>query len=164
MKATFGVVSKRIVMGRRVASGPQVESGAGADANTWEATELKMTAGSETETAGVTGKSKETAGSESGVNTEAGMDSESTVHQSGAGAGTKAIMRCVIASGGGDVGVDLRLTVAGTTTGDDVASVAKVRVGLIVEMIPSACAVASEFMGVANARLRIGRMETEQVG
>ena len=57
------------------------------DANTREATESKMTAGSEMETAGVTGKSKETAGSEaetvvgteSGVDTEVGTDSESTV-------------------------------------------------------------------------------------
>ena len=69
-------------MGRRAASGLQVRSGAGGDANTWEATESKMMAGSEMETAGVTGKSKETAGSEaetvagteSGVDTEVGMD------------------------------------------------------------------------------------------
>ena len=40
-------------MGRRVASWLLVRSGAGADANTWEATESKMTAGSETETVGV---------------------------------------------------------------------------------------------------------------
>ena len=54
------------------------------DANTWEATESKMTVGLEMETAGVMGKSKETVGSkaetvagmESGVDTEAGMDSE----------------------------------------------------------------------------------------
>ena len=78
-------------MGRRVASWLQARSGAGADANTWEATESKMTAGSEMETAGVTGKSKETAGSEvetvagmeSGVDTEAGMDSELTADWSG---------------------------------------------------------------------------------
>ena len=34
-------------MGRRVASGLCVESGAGVDVNTWEATELKMTVGSD---------------------------------------------------------------------------------------------------------------------
>ena len=50
-----------------------------------------MTAGSEMETAGVTGKLKETvgseaetvAGTESGVDIEVGMDSESTADQSG---------------------------------------------------------------------------------
>ena len=50
-----------------------------------------MTAGSETETAGVTEKSKETVGSEvemvpgteSGADTEVGMDSKSTVDRSG---------------------------------------------------------------------------------
>ena len=76
-------------MGRRVASGLQVRSGAGVDANTWEATESKMMVGSETETAGVTGKSKETAGSEaetvagmeSGVDTEVRMDLKSTADQ-----------------------------------------------------------------------------------
>ena len=46
--------------------------------------------------------------------------------------------------------------VAGTATGDDAAAVAKVRVGLIAEMVPSAWAV--------NARLGIGGVETEQVG
>ena len=84
-------VHKGVMMGRRVASGLWARSGAGADANAWEAMELKMTAGSEMETAGVTGKSKETMGSEaetvvgteSGVDTEAGMDSESTVDWSG---------------------------------------------------------------------------------
>ena len=76
-------------MGRRVASGLQAWSRAGADVNTQEAMESKMAAGSETETAGVTRKSKETAGSEvetvagteSGVDTEAGMDSELTADQ-----------------------------------------------------------------------------------
>ena len=50
-----------------------------------------MTVGSETETAGVTGKSKETVGSEaemvpgteSGADTEVGMDSKSTSDRSG---------------------------------------------------------------------------------
>ena len=61
------------------------------DANTREATESKMMAGSEMEMVGVTGKSKETAGSEaetvagmeSGVDIEAGMDSESTAERGG---------------------------------------------------------------------------------
>ena len=78
-------------MARRVASGPQVESRAGADVNTWEATELKMTAGLELETVGVMGKSKEMVGSEvemvsgmeSGADTEVGMDSKSTADRSG---------------------------------------------------------------------------------
>ena len=63
----------------------------GADANTWEATESKMTAGLEMEMAGATGKSKETAdseaetmvGMEGGADTDAGMDSESRVDWSG---------------------------------------------------------------------------------
>ena len=86
-------------------------------------------AGSETETAGVMGKLKETVGfeaemvvgTESGADSEVGMVLESTVDQSGAVVGAKAS-----ASGGGDVGVDLRSTVAGTMTGDDAALVAKV--------------------------------------
>ena len=63
----------------------------GADANRREATESKMMAGSEMETAGVMGKLKETvdseaetmAGTESGADTDAGMDSESTADRSG---------------------------------------------------------------------------------
>ena len=59
--------------------------------NTREDMESKMMAGSEIETAGVTGKSKETAGleaetvagTESGVDIEVGMDSESTADRSG---------------------------------------------------------------------------------
>ena len=74
-----------------------------------------MTAGSEMETAGVMGKSKETVGSEvetvagtgSGVDTAAGMDLESTVDQSGAVAGAEASARCVMVTGGGDVGADM---------------------------------------------------------
>ena len=74
-----------------------------------------MTVGSETETAGVTGKLKETTGleaemvvgTESGADTEAGMDSESTADQSGAGAGAKASTRCAIVTSGGDAGVDM---------------------------------------------------------
>ena len=159
-------------MGRQVASGLQVRSGAGVDANTQEAMELKTVAGSEMKTAGVTGKSKETvglevemvAGMESGVDTEVGMDSELTVDQSGAVAGAEASMRCAIMTARGDAGVDLRSTVAGTTTKVEVAVVAKVQVGPIAEMILSACATASKFMAPANARLRIAEMETEQVG
>ena len=93
-----------------------------------------MTAGLEMETAGVMGKSKETAGleaetvvgTESGVDTEAGMDSESTVDQSGAGAAAKVSVRCTIPTGRGDAGVDMQLTVAGTTTRDDAVLVVKV--------------------------------------
>ena len=74
----------------------------GADANTREATESKMTAGSEMETVGATGKSKETAdseaetmaGMEGGADTDAGMDSESRVDRSGAVAGAEASARC----------------------------------------------------------------------
>ena len=102
-------------MGRRAASGLQVRSGSGADANTWSAMESKMMAGSEMETVGVMGKSKETAGlevemvagMESGVDTEVGMDSESTADQSGAVAGAKASVRCVIVTAGGDAGADM---------------------------------------------------------
>ena len=74
-----------------------------------------MTAGSETETAGVTEKLKEmmvseaetVVGMESGVDTEAGMDSESTADQSRAGAGAEASSRCTIATSGGDAGAHL---------------------------------------------------------
>ena len=135
------------------------------DANTWEATELKMTVGSEMETAGVMGKLKETAGSEagmvagmeSGADTAAGMDLESTVDRSGAVAGAEASMRCVIAIGGGDVGADLQLVVAGTATEVDAMVVAKLRVGPIAEIIPLACT-------AVNAWLRIAGVETKQVG
>ena len=77
-KATFGVFGEGVVMGRRAASGLQVRSRAGADANTWEATESKMMVGSEMETVGVMGKSKETGGSEveTVVGTESGVDTE----------------------------------------------------------------------------------------
>ena len=164
LEATFVVFGEGVVMGRQVASGLQVRSGAGADANTWEAMELKMTAGVEMETAGATGKSKETAdseaetmvGTEGGVDTDAGMDSESRVGWSGVVAGAEASTRCTIASGGGDAGADLRSTVAGTATGDDAVSVAKVRIGPIAETMPLACA-------AANARLGIAGAETEWV-
>ena len=52
---------------------------------------------------------------------------------------------------------DLQSVVAGTVTGDNVAAVAKVRVGPIAETIPLACA-------AANARLGIAGAETERVG
>ena len=85
------------------------------DVNTWEATESKMTAGSEMETVGVTWKSKETAvseaetvaGMESGADSEVGMVSESTADQSGVVVGAEASMRCTIMTGGGDAGADL---------------------------------------------------------
>ena len=142
------------------------------DANTWEATESKMTAGSETEMAGVMGKSKETAGSEaetvvgmeSGVDTEAGMDSESTADRSRAVAGAKASVRCAIVTAGGDAGADLRSMLAGTATRDGAVPVMVVRVGLIAETILSVCAVASEFVAPANVQLRIAGTETERVG
>ena len=131
-----------------------------------------MMAGSETETAGVTGKLKEMTGSEaemvvgmeSGADTEAGMDLESTADRSGAGVGAEASARCAITSGGGDAGVDLRLVVAGTVTGDNVAAVAKVQAGSIAEMIPPECVAASEFAAAANAGLGSARTETERVG
>ena len=127
-----------------------------------------MTVGSEIETAGIMGKSKETAGSEaemvagteSGVDIEVGMDSESTADQSGAGVGAAASARCAIATGGGDAGADLRSMVAGTATGDCAAVVMVVRVRLIAETIPSA----SDFAVPANARLGIAGTEMERVG
>ena len=120
LKATFVVFGEGVVMGRQVASGLQVRSGAGADANTWEATESKMMVGLETETVGVMGKLKETAGSEvetvegmeCGVDTEAGMDSELTANWSGVVVGAKASARCAIVTTRGDVGVDMQSTVA----------------------------------------------------
>ena len=132
------------------------------DANTREAMESKMTAGSEMETAGVTGKSKETAGleaetvagTESGADTEVGMDSESTADQSGAGAGAEASVKCAIVT----AGADMRSTVAGTATEDGAAAVAWMEVCMISETIPSAFAVA------ANARLGCTRTEMERVG
>ena len=123
-----------------------MRSGAGADVNTWEATESKMTAGSEMETAGVMGKSKETVsleaemvvGMECGVDTEVGTNLKSTVDRSRAVVGAKVSARCATVTARGNAGVDLRLMVVGTATGDDAAAVAKVRVGLIAEMILSA--------------------------
>ena len=171
-EATFVVFGEGVVMGRRVASWPQARSGAGADANTREATESKMTAGLEMEMVGVMGKLKETAGSEaetmagteSGADTAAGMDLESRVDRSGAVAGAEASARCAIMTAGGDAGADLRSTVAATVTGDDVAVVTNGQVSPIVEMIPSVCAAASEFTVPANARLGIAGMEMEWVG
>ena len=136
----------------------------GADANTREATESKMMAGSEMETAGVTGKLKETADSEaetmaeteSGADTDARMDSESRVDRSGVVAGAEASTRFAIASGGGDAGADLRSTVACTATEDDAAAVANGRVSPIAETIPLACT-------AANAQLGIAGTETERV-
>ena len=131
-----------------------------------------MTVGSEMEMAGVMGKLKETAGSEvemvagteSGVDTEVGTDLKSTADRSGAVAGAKASTGSVIATAGGDAGVDMRSMVAGTTTGDGAMAVVGVRVGLIAEMILSACAVASEFSALVNVWLGIAGMETEWVG
>ena len=159
-------------MGRQAASWLQARSGAGADANTLEATESKMTVGSEMEMAGVTGKLKETAGSEaemvagteSGADTDAGMDSELTADRSGAGAGAEASVRCAIMIGGGDVGADLRSMVAGNATGDEAAAVGWMEVHTISETIPSAFAAASKFAAAANAWLGSARTETEQVG
>ena len=54
--------------------------------------------------------------------------------------------------------------VVGTAIEDDAVAVAKVRVGPIAEMVPSAWAAVSDFVAPANARHRIGRMETERVG
>ena len=54
--------------------------------------------------------------------------------------------------------------VVATVTRDDVAAVTNGQVSLIVEMIPSVCAAASEFTVPANARLRIAGMEMEWVG
>ena len=135
------------------------------DANTREAMESKMTAGSEMEMVGVMGKSKETAGSEaetvagtqSGADTEVGTDLESTADQSRVGAGAEVSTRCAIATSGGDAGADLRSMVAGTVTRDDAASVTKVRIGPIAETILLACV-------AANAQLGIARAETERVG
>ena len=121
---------------------------------------------------GVMGKSKETAGlevetmagTESGADTAAGMDLESRVDRSGAVAGPEVSARCAIATGGGDAEADMCLTVAGTATGDEAAVVAKVRVGPIAEMIPSACVVASKSVVPANPQLGIGGTEMERVG
>ena len=79
------------------------------DANTWEATESKMTAGSEMEPVGVTGKLKETAdseaemmvGTEGGADTDAGMDSESRVDRSRVVAGAEVSTSGLVINGGG---------------------------------------------------------------
>ena len=140
--------------------------------NTREAMESKVMVGSEKEMAGVMGKSKETvgleaktmAGMESGVDTAAGMDSESTVDQSGAVAGAKASARCTIVTAGGDAGVDLRLTVAGTAAGDGAVVVPWMDVRTIAETIPSVFVVASEFTAPTNVWLGTAGAETERVG
>ena len=46
----------------------------------------------------------------------------------------------------------------------DAASVVRLRVGPIAEMILLACAAVTEFVAPANARPGITRMETERVG
>ena len=125
------------------------------DVNTREATESKMTAGSEMETAGVTGKLKETAdsevetmvGTESGADTDAGMDSESRVDR------WRGLKRARDARSR----ADLRSMVAGTATGDDAESVAKVRIGPIAETMPLACTAANAWLGIAGAEMeRVG--------
>ena len=73
-------------------------------------------------------------------------------------------MGSVIATAGGDAGVDMQSMVAGTTTGDDTAVVARVRVGMIAEMILSVCVVVSKFVVVMNAQLGITGMEMEWAG
>ena len=86
--------------------------------NTQEATETEM--------AGVMGKSKETAGleaemvvgMESGVDTEAGMDLELTADWSGGVVGAEVSARCAIMTAGGDARADMRSTVAGTAAGN----------------------------------------------
>ena len=72
-------------------------------------------------------------------------------------AGAEASMGSAIMTAGGDAGVDMRSMVVGTTMGDDVVVVARVQVGMIVEMIPSACV-------AVNARLGITRTEMERAG
>ena len=84
--------------------------------------------------------------------------------RNGARAGAEATARCAIASGGGDAGADLRSVVAGTMIEDNVAAVAKIQVGSIVEMIPPECAAASEFAAAANAGLGSAGTEMERVG
>ena len=87
--------------------------------NTQEATESKMTVGSEMETAGVMGKLKETVGlevemvvgMESGVDNEVGMDSKSRSDRSRAVAGAEVSMGSAIMTAGGDAGADMRLMV-----------------------------------------------------
>ena len=127
--------------GRQVANGLQVRSRAGADANTQEGMESKMTVGLGMETVGVMGKLKETAGLEAEmvVGTESGVDSKSTVDQSGAVAGAEASTICAIVATRGDAGVDLRSTVVGTATKVDAAEMERVQVGPIAETVPLAC-------------------------
>ena len=72
-------------------------------------------------------------------------------------AGAEVSARCVIATGGGDAGADLRSTVAATVTGDDAAAVTNGRVSPIAETIPLACVAAKARLGIAGA-------ETERVG
>ena len=132
-----------------------------ADVNTREATELKMMAGSETETAGVTGKLKETAGSEAEmvVGMESGVDSKSTVDQSGVVAGAEVSTKCEIVT----AGADMRSPVAGTTTKVDAAPVARLQVGPVAETIPLACTAVSELVMGVNVGLGISGAEMEQV-
>ena len=78
--------------------------------------------GLETETVGVTGKSKETMGleAETVAGTESGVDLKLTADQSGAVAGAKASVGSTIAT----AGADMRSMVVGTATGDGAAVVA----------------------------------------
>ena len=133
---------------------------------------MKMMEGSEMETAGVMGKSKETAdleaetvvGTECGVDTEVGMHSKLTADWSRVVVGAEASVGSTITTAGGDVGADMQLTVVGTATEVNAVVVARLQVGPIAETILFACAAASEFTAAANAGLRIAGTEMEQVG
>ena len=84
----------------------------GADANTGVAMELKVTAGSETETAGATENLRVTVGSEVGMvaDMEIGTDSKLRVDTSGnisMAVGAEVGVGSAIMTAGGDVGVDM---------------------------------------------------------
>ena len=163
------------MMGRRVAGGLQVRSGVGADPNMGVATESKMMVGSEMETAGVMGKSKETVGlevetvvgMEGGVDTKVGTDLKLTVDMSGnigGVVGAEASAGSAMASMVADAGVETGLMAVDTDTRDDAVVAARVEVCMIVERIPSVCVTASEFLAPADVWLGIARMEMEPGG
>ena len=162
------------MMGTLITDGLWVSGRTGADVNLGVATELKVKVGSETGMMGATEKLRATVGSEvetaggmeSGVDTEGGPDSKLTINASGdigETVGTKAGVGSAMASTAADVGVETGSIMVGTGTGADAVAAAGAEVCMIVETIPSACAVVSEFSAPANVQLGIARVGTERV-
>ena len=107
----------------------------GADANMGVATESKVMADLEMDTA---------VGMETGVNTDVGADSKLVVDTSG---NVGAVVGVVVGAVA-DVGVGTGLMMVGTETGDVVVGQA----GMIAEMVPYACAAVSKILALVKVQ------------